>query len=112
MTLATAFIFAFLCGLAIASACGYYAQWREGVPAGFRPPFVTRERMVRSIVLSVFAGPFLLTNELRAAWRMRDVSATWIVAGAGIASAWMLASGIVILGVSEQIAGALRAFSG
>ncbi len=103
MAPASAFIIAFLCGLAVSSASGYYAQWRENAPGGFRPPFVTPERMARSVLLGVFAGPFFLICELRRGALGRTLPLYWLAAGATAAACWMLSSGIVILSISEQL---------
>lgn len=108
MTLAQAFALAFLCGFSVAMASGHFAVWRQGAPAGLRPPYLTPERIGRSLVLSLAAGPYLLLCELRQARAENKAAAAWIVAGFALACLWMLASGIVILAASEQIAGLAR----
>lgn len=109
MTLAQAFALAFLCGFAVASASGNFAVWRHSAPAGLRPPYLTAGHVGRSLLLSIMAGPYLLLGELRLARSEHALAGFWIVAGFVLASLWMMASGIVILAASEQIAGLMRA---
>ena len=63
MTLAGALVLAFLNGLSVAAASGYFIQWLSGAQAGFRPPFVTHRHMARSLLVTMAAGPFLLARE-------------------------------------------------
>lgn len=103
MTLMAAFVLAFLSGLSIAAASGYFIQWWSGVNAGFRPPFVTPHHMARSLAVTLAAGPFLLTREAIAAWRDRDIPRGLLGLCALVVPLWMTATGIVVLSLSERV---------
>lgn len=110
MTLSVALVLAFLSGLSVAAASGYFIQWVSGADAGFRPPFVTHRHMARSLLVTVAAGPFLLVGEASEAWRAGALSPRMLGACAVIVPLWMTATGIVVLSLSEQVvqlAGAL-----
>ena len=111
MTLASALVLAFLNGLSVAAASGYFIQWMSGAEAGFRPPFVTHRHMARSLAITIVAGPFLLMRELWDAWHTGGVSRHMLGVGAVIVPLWMTATGIVVLSLSEQVVRLAGAFN-
>jgi hypothetical protein len=62
-------LFAFLVGLTLAGLSGSAMELAFGRPVSLRMPFVSSERVLRSIGATLLAGPFMLANEALISWR-------------------------------------------
>lgn len=81
-----------LCGL-VATA----AEIVTGRRFGFRPPFVMRGRLGRSLALILAAGPFMLANEALAACREGSINGRALALCALACAAWAGMAGIVVV---------------
>lgn len=90
------FIFAFALGLAVsglvASALGAAADRR----AGFYPPFVQRDRVLVSLLSTMFAGPVMLYNAAYDGWRDGKLASLSFAFALAVAAVWALALGILV----------------
>lgn len=84
-------------GFVAAGLLGSFYQLVTTEPARFR---IDAEGMVRgtlSVVLCMFAGPFILMRNALCGRRIEDRPLAWLVVTALVAGAWSLCSGIVVL---------------
>ena len=97
--------FAFLAGL---TACGIAASLCEllgGQQVRFAEPFVSGAHRERSAAVMIAAGPFMLVNDAKAAWRNGAIS-TFTFALCGMAAVfWLTASGLVLLALASVVLG-------
>jgi hypothetical protein len=107
MQQAALFAYAYLVGSAFSALIGSAMEQRMGAEAGLRPPFVAPDRIVRSLGLTLSAGPYLLTAELRMAFAKGRISVPAAIAGLLFASFWALATGILLVELMGQVRSAL-----
>jgi hypothetical protein len=104
---AALFVYAYLVGSAFSALTGVAIEQRLGAEAGLRPPFVTPDRIARSLGLTLVAGSYLLVAELRMAFAKGRISAPAAIAGVLFASIWALATGILLVELMGQVRSAL-----
>ncbi len=100
---AALYAYAYLVGTAFAALTGSALEMRAGRAAGMHPPFLTYDHKVRSLITTLAAGSYLLLCELRRAGRERPLSLPLIAAGLLFASAWALATGVVLVELMGQV---------
>jgi hypothetical protein len=101
------FAYAYLVGSAFAALAGSAFERHMGAEAGLRPPFVTPDRIARSLCLTLAAGSYLLVAELRIAFAKGRISAPAAIAGLLCASIWALATGILLVELMGHVRSAL-----
>jgi hypothetical protein len=107
MPQAALFAYAYVVGSAFSALIGSAMEQRMGAEAGFRPPFVSPDRIARSLTLTLAAGSYLMTAELRTAFAKGRISAVSALAGLLFASIWALATGILLVELMGQVRSAL-----
>jgi hypothetical protein len=107
MPQAALFAYAYLVGSAFSALTGSAMEHRMGAAAGLRPPFVSPDRIARSLGLTLAAGSYLLVAELRTAFAKGRISAPAAIAGLLFASIWALATGILLVELMGQVRSAL-----
>ncbi|QDZ00837.1 hypothetical protein FQ775_10830 [Nitratireductor mangrovi] len=98
--------FVVACGLVFAGLTGSLMELWAGRRLDLREPFVTRQHVWRSLMLTAAAGPFMLVNTAleRAQGGTGD---RLVVFSALIAAFWIVASGVVVADLAFRIAGLL-----
>ena len=97
------FAYAYLVGSAFSALIGAAAELRADAEAGMRPPFLSQDRILRSLGLTLAAGSYLLVSELRAARGRGQASLPLVLAGMAFASIWALATGILLVELMAQV---------
>jgi hypothetical protein len=95
---------AFVAGTSFSAAAGNFAEGRAKLPARLDRPFVEPERIGRSLLRLMCAGPYFLVGEAIAARSEGRCDGVLLIAAVGIAALWCLASGILGLELLWQIA--------
>lgn len=90
-------VFAYLAGITVAGLSASILEFVFGTRACFSAPFVSRERLGRSLLVTAVAGPVMLFNESLAAWRASDLPPLAALGAAFVANVWVLASGILAM---------------
>ncbi len=90
------FIFAFALGLAVSGMVASVLGAAANLRAGFYPPFVQRDRVLISLLATMFAGPVMLFNAAYDRWRDGDLASLTFVIAVGIAAVWTMALGILV----------------
>jgi len=86
-------------GFVAAGIIGSFYQLVTAQPAGFRVTDSGIAQGVLSVVLCMFAGPYILIRNAIHAQQGEKGSFAWFAGALGIAAAWSLCSGIVLLQV-------------
>lgn len=95
---------AFLAGISLSAMAGNLAEAKASMRARLDRPFVASDRIARSLLQVLVAGPYLLVGEASAAVEDGRVGRlTWLTAIL-FAALWCLASGILLLELLWQIA--------
>lgn len=97
MSVGTLLVYAYLVGATSAGCVGSFIEWRSGRGLSLRAPFVTPNHIGRSLSLVLFAGPYLLLSELKAARARRAISVSFAIIGLAFSTGWALASGILLV---------------
>lgn len=97
-------IYAFCAGLTLSGVSATLLELTNGRRAGFRPPFIHRDRLMASLGTTLAAGPYMLGNEALAAWRLGIIGSVTLVFWGVVAAVWALASGIVVVEIALVIA--------
>lgn len=89
--------YALAAGLTVCGLVATAAEIATGRRLGFRPPFVVRERLGRSLALTFAAGPFMFANEALAARRSGLIGGRALALCAAASVAWAAVAGIVVV---------------
>lgn len=89
--------YALAAGLTLSGIAASMLELATGRRAGFRPPFIERGRILSSVASAAAAGPYMLGNEALAAWREGIIGRRALAFWTGIAAAWALASGVILV---------------
>jgi hypothetical protein len=100
-------LFAFLAGLTFAGLAGSAMELMFRQPISLGMPFISQDRILRSLGLTLLAGPLMLANELLAAWRIGKIGLPMLVFCTGAACLRASAAGILILELAFWLAGLL-----
>jgi hypothetical protein len=99
--------FIFLCGLVAGGLVGAWLELRCGRRLAFAEPFISRDRLLRSIAATVVTGPFMLLNEALDAFRARRVGLTTVLSSAALSLTWVFLTGIVVADLAIFLRGLL-----
>ena len=99
--------FAFLTGVTVAGLSSCLMQIATGRSVGFVEPFVCNRRIVRSLLTTLAAGPFMLGNDALAAWRERRSGWGTMLVACLVCGLWASATGILVLEVASRVTGPL-----
>ena len=100
-------LFAFLAGLTFAGLAGSTLELLFRRPVTLGMPFVSQDRILRSLGFTLLAGPLMLVNEALAAWRIGRIGLPLLALCTGAACMWVCAAGILILELAFCLAGLL-----
>lgn len=92
-----ALLYAFTAGVTLSGVAATVLEIAAGGRAGFRPPFIGRDRLAASLGTTLAAGPYMLGNEALAAWRAGIIGTLTLIAWGAVAAIWALASGVVVV---------------
>ena len=87
-------------GLTVSGVAACLLELATGRRLGFRPPFLVRERLLVSLFRAAAAGPYMVGNEALAAFREGVIGPLHLAAWTAIATAWALATGILVIEVA------------
>lgn len=96
--------FVFLAGLTLAGLSGALIELAWGERLALRHPFVSPHNVSRSLVLVLLAGPLMTLNEAIAAMNERRIGITWFVAVIGFCAVWIAATGMLVVGILQDLA--------
>lgn len=97
--------FVFLSGLVAGGLLGVLLEMWSGRRLAFAEPFLTLRRPLRSLLMTAFAGPFMLFNEALEAFRARRVGWTTVGSSAALSMTWAFLTGIVVVDLAFFIGG-------
>lgn len=100
-------LFAFLAGLTFAGLAGSAMELVFRRPVSLGMPFVSQDRILRSLGLTLLAGPLMLANEALTAWRIGRIGLPMLAICTGAACLWACAAGILILELAFCLTGLL-----
>lgn len=100
-------LFAFLAGLTFAGLAGSALELLFRRPVSLGMPFVSPDRILRSLGITLLAGPLMLANEALAAWRLGRIGLPMLAVCTVGACLWACAAGILILELAFCLAGLL-----
>lgn len=92
---------AFVVGL---TACGLVGSMMESISGrklAFAEPYVSPSHVLRSLVTTACAGPFMLLNDALDARRDGRISMMMLMSCACTAIAWTVALGVVVLAIAS-----------
>lgn len=100
-------LFAFVVGLTTCGLVGSAMELVYGRKVAFTEPYVSPSHVLRSLVATACAGPFMLVNDALDARRERRISTVALMSCGCTAVAWALALGVVVLAIASWTAGLL-----
>jgi hypothetical protein len=99
--------FAFLVGLTLCGLAGSVMELVSGRRLAFAAPYVTPAHVVRSLAMTVAAGPFMLVNDALDAHREQRLSTAGLGSCMCTAVIWLMALGVVTITVASVVASLL-----
>jgi uncharacterized protein DUF6949 len=100
-------VFAFVVGLTACGLAGSTMELVSGRKVAFSEPYVSPSHLLRSLLATACAGPFMLVNDALDARRERRISTLALMSCGCTAIAWSLALGIVVLAIASWTIGLL-----
>lgn len=100
-------LFAFVVGLTVCGLAGSTMELVSGRRVAFAEPYVSPSHVLRSLLATACAGPFMLINDALDARRAGRISAVMLVSCGCTAVAWALALGTVMLAIASWTAALL-----
>jgi hypothetical protein len=94
-------LFAFLVGLTACGLAGSAMELVSGRKVAFAEPYVSPSHVLRSLLATACAGPFMLVNDAIDARRERRISTLALMSCGCTAIAWVLALGVVVLAIAS-----------
>ncbi|MER8462581.1 hypothetical protein [Mesorhizobium sp. M1396] len=94
-------LFAFVVGLTACGLAGSAMELVSGRKVAFTEPFVSPSHILRSLLATACAGPFMLVNDAIDARRERRISMIAPMSCGCTAIAWALALGVVVLAIAS-----------
>ena len=95
------FLFAFAVGLTVCGLTGSTMELVSGRKVAFTEPYVSPSHVLRSLLATACAGPFMLVNDAIDARRERRISMIALMSCGCTAIAWALALGVVVLAIAS-----------
>lgn len=100
-------VFAFVVGLTACGLAGSMMELVSGRKVAFTEPYVSPSHLLRSLLATACAGPFMLVNDALDARRERRISTLALMSCGCTAIAWALALGVVVLAIASWAIGLL-----
>ena len=100
-------VFAFVVGLTACGLAGSMMELVSGRKVAFTEPYVSPSHLLRSLLATACAGPFMLVNDALDARRERRISTLALMSCGCTAIAWALALGVVMLAIASWAIGLL-----
>ncbi|MFD2052977.1 DUF6949 family protein [Mesorhizobium calcicola] len=100
-------VFAFVVGLTACGLAGSMMELVSGRKVAFTEPYVSPSHLLRSLLATACAGPFMLVNDALDARRQRRISTLVLMSCGCTAIAWVLALGVVVLAIASWTIGLL-----
>ena len=100
-------VFAFVVGLTACGLAGSMMELVSGRKVAFTEPYVSPSHLLRSLLATACAGPFMLANDALDARRERRISTLALMSCGCTAIAWALALGVVVLAIASWAIGLL-----
>lgn len=94
-------LFAFAVGLTACGLAGSAMELASGRKVAFAEPYVSPSHVLRSLLATACAGPFMLVNDAIDARRQRRISTLALMSCGCTAIAWTLALGVVVLAIAS-----------
>lgn len=94
-------LFAFVVGLTSCGLAGSAMELVSGRKVAFAEPYVSPSHVLRSLLATACAGPFMLVNDAIDARRERRISMIALMSCGCTAIAWSLALGVVVLAIAS-----------
>ncbi|MER9581407.1 hypothetical protein [Mesorhizobium sp. M0276] len=94
-------LFAFVVGLTACGLAGSAMELVSGRKVAFTEPYVSPSHILRSLLATACAGPFMLVNDAIDARRERRISMMALMSCGCTAIAWSLALGVVVLAIAS-----------
>jgi hypothetical protein len=94
-------LFAFVVGLTACGLAGSAMELASGRKVAFTEPYVSPSHVLRSLLATACAGPFMLVNDAIDARRERRISMIALMSCGCTAIAWVLALGVVVLAIAS-----------
>lgn len=94
-------LFAFVVGLTACGLVGSTMELVSGRKVAFAEPYVSPSHLLRSLLATACAGPFMLVNAALDARREGRISTLALMSCGCTAVAWALAQGIVVLAIAS-----------
>ncbi|MER9605318.1 hypothetical protein [Mesorhizobium sp. M0243] len=94
-------LFAFAVGLTACGLAGSAMELASGRKVAFTEPYVSPSNVLRSLLATACAGPFMLVNDAIDARRQRRISTLALMSCGCTAIAWTLALGVVVLAIAS-----------
>ncbi|RWN28056.1 MAG: hypothetical protein EOS03_30495 [Mesorhizobium sp.] len=94
-------LFAFVVGLTACGLAGSAMELASGRKVAFTEPYVSPSHVLRSLLATACAGPFMLVNDAIDARRQRRISTLALMSCGCTAIAWTLALGVVVLAIAS-----------
>ncbi|WP_032901397.1 DUF6949 family protein [Mesorhizobium ciceri] len=94
-------LFAFVVGLTACGLAGSAMELASGRKVAFTEPYVSPSHVLRSLLATACAGPFMLVNDAIDARRQRRISRLALMSCGCTAIAWTLALGVVVLAIAS-----------
>ncbi|MFD1983223.1 DUF6949 family protein [Mesorhizobium newzealandense] len=94
-------VFAFVVGLTACGLAGSMMELVSGRKVAFTEPYVSPSHLLRSLLATACAGPFMLVNDALDARRERRISTLALMSCGCTAIAWALALGVVVLAIAS-----------
>jgi uncharacterized protein DUF6949 len=94
-------LFAFAVGLTACGLAGSTMELASGRKVAFAEPYVSPSHVLRSLLATACAGPFMLVNDALDARRERRISIMALMSCCCTAIAWSLALGVVVLAIAS-----------
>ncbi|RUW61448.1 hypothetical protein [Mesorhizobium sp. M7A.F.Ca.US.008.03.1.1] len=94
-------LFAFAVGLTACGLAGSAMELVSGRKVAFTEPYVSPSHVLRSLLATACAGPFMLVNDAIDARRQHRISTLALMSCGCTAIAWTLALGVVVLAIAS-----------
>lgn len=101
----TTLAYALAAGLAFGGMAATLIREFCGDEPRFQPPFADSAHVLRSLGITLAAGPYMLANEAIAARRAGSISGLSFATALLLCVAWALAAGVVLVFLAETLTG-------
>lgn len=92
-----ALLFVFLAGLTLCGLCASMLELLTGTRLSFSHPFLRRDRLAISLVMTAIAGPAMLMNDALKARSFGRMGNRELLAAAAVCVVWLLSLGVLLM---------------